>query len=527
MNAILRLVDAAELAPIEITDGEGRPRKQSDILVDLGRRHDLFHDQGGTAYARIGNRVFGIDSRDYREALTGEFYALTNKGPNRNAVGDACATLAAQAKFAGPCHHVWLRVGEDEGNVVIDCGDGRVVIVTPSGPLVAEDAPVRFRRTSGMLALPQIGKPNFSLLWNYVNVRPDHRPLIAGFLLAALRPRGPYPLLIFEGEQGVGKSTLTKFIRYLVDPSTSAVRAPPKEVRDLLVGALNGWLLALDNLSYLSAELSDALCRLATGGAISERALFTNTDEILIEVQRPAILNGIEDPATRPDLADRAIHIEVERASVERTEADLWRDFERDAPAIFAGLLGGLVASLRGHTTVQVGRLPRMADFATWASAGMTPLGFTADAFMAAYRANIASGQGAALESSTVGHAVVEFIRQRGDWSGTASALLGELARQVGESDIRSQHWPKSPRGLAGAIKRLAPALRTAGVDVTKDRDTGPDRERLIRLCSRRKQPSRSSASSGPVDGSDGSDGQNRALHSEADAYRRARDGDL
>lgn len=246
MNAILNLVDAAELAPIEITDGEGRPRKQGDVLVDIGRRHELFHDPDRNAYAKVGARVFSIDSRDYRETLLGTFYDLTGKGANRNALGDACATLAAQAKFSGPCHRVWLRIGDHDGAVAIDCGDDRLLVVGADGVRSVADMPLRFRRTSGMLALPQIGKANFGLLWNYVNVRADHRPLIAGFMLAALRPRGPYPLLILEGEQGVGKSTLTKFIRRLVDPSTSAVRAPPKEVRDLLVGALNGWLLALD-----------------------------------------------------------------------------------------------------------------------------------------------------------------------------------------------------------------------------------------------------------------------------------------
>lgn len=64
-------------------------------------------------------------------------------------------------------------------------------------------------------------------------------------------------------------------------------------------------VLALDNLSGLDHRLPDALCRLAAGGALSGRKLYTDSDETLIEVQRPVILNGIDDLATRPDLAER------------------------------------------------------------------------------------------------------------------------------------------------------------------------------------------------------------------------------
>ncbi|HEY2345415.1 MAG TPA: hypothetical protein VGH80_05955 [Xanthomonadaceae bacterium] len=502
----------AELVAVAIVDSEGKLRKQSDILVDIGRRHDLFHDPDRNAYAKVGRRVFAVDSRDYREILVGAYYTLTNKGANRNAVTDAIATLAAQAKFSGPCHPVALRTGNDAGNIVIDAGDDRTLIVTAAGVLEALDSPVRFRRTSGMLALPKVGTPDFGRLWRYLNVREDHRPLVAGFMLAALRPSGPYPLLILEGEQGSGKSTATRIIRRLIDPSTAPLRAPPGDVRDLLVGALNGWLLALDNLSYLTPQLSDALCRLATGGAISERALYTNTDEVLIEVQRPAIVNGIEDVATRPDLAERALHVELEVIADCRSEADLWATFEADAPAIFAGLLNGLAAAVRDHASVKVGTLPRMADFAQWSAAGMVPLGFTASTFMDCYRENLAVGQIAGIESSAVGSAVIDFIRQRGTWKGTAADLLAELVRKVDEGETRSPHWPKSPRGLAASLRKLAPAFRLADVKIETERATNRERSRIIRLCNQRSESSESSTPSEVADDLDHLDGQNRAL---------------
>lgn len=93
--------------------------------------------------------------------------------------------------------------------------------------------------------------------------------LVVAWLLAALRARGPYPLLAISGEQGSAKTVL----RALVDPNVAPVRALPREERELTISANNGYLLAFDNLSGLPAWMSDALCRLASGGSFAVRQL--------------------------------------------------------------------------------------------------------------------------------------------------------------------------------------------------------------------------------------------------------------
>jgi hypothetical protein len=133
--------------------------------------------------------------------------------------------------------------------------------------------------------------------------------LIVAWLLAALRHGGPYPLLAVFGEQGSSKTVLSKILRALVDPNTAPVRCAPREERDLFIAASNGHLLAFDNLSDVPPWISDALCRLASGGSFAVRQLYTDRDEILFQAARPIILNGIEDVITRPDLADRAIFL--------------------------------------------------------------------------------------------------------------------------------------------------------------------------------------------------------------------------
>src|SRR5262245_62799068 len=112
---------------------------------------------------------------------------------------------------------------------------------------------------------------------------PDDLALVAAWLLAALRPGGPYPLLVVAGEQGAAKTTLAKMMRALVDPNVAPVRTLPGEERDLFIAANNGHVLAFDNLSALPPWLSDTLCRLASGGSFATRQLYTDGDEVLFE----------------------------------------------------------------------------------------------------------------------------------------------------------------------------------------------------------------------------------------------------
>jgi hypothetical protein len=87
------------------------------------------------------------------------------------------------------------------------------------------------------------------------------------------------------------------------------------------------------NLSDLPVSLSDAFCRLASGGSFAVRQLYSDDDEVLFQAARPILLNGIEDVISRPDLADRAIFVTLTAIAEEqrRPEQELWREFETAA----------------------------------------------------------------------------------------------------------------------------------------------------------------------------------------------------
>ena len=292
-----------------------------------------------------------------QQALSGLVAALLLPGDGEAAsaaeIRSALDLLEARAQFDGPQRAVHVRIAEHGGHIYLDLADEhwRAVDIGPEGWRVIEHPPVRFRRPVGMLPLPVPERGgSIETLQSFLNL-PSRNDfvLIVAWLLAALRSGGPYPLLAISGEQGSAKTVLSKLLKALIDPNAAPVRALSREERELMIAANNGYLLAFDNLSGLPSWLSDALCRLATGGSFAVRQLYTDDDEVLFEAARPILLNGIEDVISRPDLGDRAIFLTL--ASIgeaqRRPESELWREFEIARPRILGALLDAMVHGLR------------------------------------------------------------------------------------------------------------------------------------------------------------------------------------
>jgi hypothetical protein len=223
-------------------------------------------------------------------------------------------------------------------------------------------------------------------------------------------------------------------------------------------------------------------------------------DEVLFQAARPVILNGIEDVITRPDLADRAIFLTLPHLceNRRRPEQEIWRDFQVARPYILGALVEAASYGLRNLPKVRLEQLPRMADFAFWSTACETAL-WPAGTFLRAYDANRRAALEDVIEADQVAARVREFMAERATWTGNASDLLriGADASR-GYTLGRADGWPKSPRALAGRLRRAQTSLRTFGIEMAFSRE-GRAGTRIIRLrATQGLQPNRSSAPSVP-----------------------------
>jgi hypothetical protein len=264
-----------------------------------------------------------------------------------------------------------------------------------------------------------------------------------------------------------------------------------------MIAAANGWLMCFDNLDHIAPWLSNAFCRLSTGGGFATRRQYTDDGEMLFDASRPILVNGIEELATRGDLLDRAIIIQLPAIQERdrRPESAFWREFRRAQPAILGSLLDALGRALAIVAGVRLAQLPRMADFMHFGIAVERALNWPAGAFLDAYTRNRHAGHALSLEESVVAGALYAFVARTGTWTGTASELLGALARQVDESIRRRRDWPKTPTALSGQLRRLAPTLRGVGVNVVFDR-TGQFRRITVKPIQRAAEASSPSSAS-------------------------------
>ena len=134
---------------------------------------------------------------------------------------------------------------------------------------------------------------------------------------------------------------------------------------------------------------------------------------------------------------------------------------------------------------VRLKRLPRMADFALWATACESAF-LPAGTFEAAYSNNRRAAIENIIDADRVAAHVRELMADRGQWTGSASALL-----QLGTS---RSGWPKSPRALAGRLRRAQTFLRTLGIEIVFGRE-GRLGRRTIRITAIGEDQSRNTVS--------------------------------
>lgn len=465
--------------PSDATEEQPKNKTIAQLLLELAKAYHYFHTPDQRAYVDVevkgARKTFPVRHKTFKRWLSRELYRLHVKTAGSETLNQVLGVLEGRACFDGEEQEVYLRLAEESGTVYIDLGtdDWTAIAVSAEGWEVISDPPVRFRRPGTLLSLPT-PKPGGTLeeLRSLLNVDEDGWVLVVCWLLFCFYPRHPHPILVIYGEPGVGKTLAARLLKELIDPGQAPLIPRVADLRDLAIAANNRWLLAYDNLSYLTVDQSDALCRISTGGGFSTRTLYENEEETVFEFIRPQILTGIDSLASRGDLLERSLLVELHPIAESKrlTDEELMAKLEQARGHILGALLTALSETLKVLPTVEVERLPRMADFAKFAIAAESALGLPADSFLRVYEGNRQEAHVTALESSPVAMALKRFMASQQRWQGTVSELLEELDHLVDDKTRLGKDWTGNSRSLGRALKRLAPDLRANGLVVTANR---------------------------------------------------------
>lgn len=444
-----------------------------------------------------------------------------DRPPSTNAFSEAVELLRGHARFEASAEDVYVRVAHLEDRVYIDLGDEsyRVIQVTRDGWKVEDNPGIAFVRTGSTRPLPEPkggGAPEDFGPFFPTESKSDLRLLLTFLVDTFLAPqRAARPLLIFEGPPGSAKSTMTAFAKELTDPEVGGLFAPSKSELDLVIAARSSHVVAFDNASVVPPTMSDALCRLTTGGALRTRKLYTDDGEVVFDELRHVILNSIGDVAGQNDLRSRCLFVSARSITHRRDDAEIWEEFEEVKPTLFGVLLGAVAAALAegDQPTISDTEFPRMAGFAKRGAACSEALGWSAVEFLDAYRANIDQAAADYLEEDLVAAAILRETwigarswletRFRGKgigeaqlstwrrswpedavWYGPASDLKAYLESKANFDLTKKQAWPRDNRWFGRKLNMADEPLRQAGWKLEEHRPGGA-RMKVIRRIRR------------------------------------------
>lgn len=480
LQTIYQSVSKAALNSEDDEDGGGR-RSVADKLVDLtlDSNTELYIDQTSEPHVTFPEKTivgFPVKSSVFRRWLSGKYWKETSKGFSGETFLQAVNSLEGKAFHEGDTKILFNRIARVDNTIFYDLGnDKQVVKITAEGWEVTGDCPVKFRRFNHQL--PQVQPLQGGKLEDiikYLNLKSEtDKLLFLTYLVTILVPDIPRVVLINIGDQGGAKSTALRIARSLVDPSISELLSPPSDITELAQASNHHYCLYLDNLSYLKDEVSDVLCRLATGIGFTKRKLFTNDEDVLFNQKVAVGITGINLVAQRADLLDRCLILSFERIPEERRidEEEFWKRFNDEKPYILGALFTTLSNVLRIIVDFKLSHKPRMADYAKYAAAGAIALGRTSEEFLSAFSENIGRQNQAAIESSPTAQAIIEFLSLQDEWSGSSSDLHKELMRIVEKANLQlggSDGFPKSSNWLWKRIMQIRPNLLSLGISVTK-----------------------------------------------------------
>jgi hypothetical protein len=471
-------------------DVEEAPKSAAQVAVEIAKSAiTLSRTAEGAAIATMQvdghEEHYLVKSSAFKQWLISEYRERTNCVVDRNAIAAALDTIEADARKA-KFTEVHIRVAENDGKHYLDlCNDDWQVVEMSAYDdwQIITNPPVKFIRNKGMLPLP-IPIRHTSMfaallkLRRLINVRDKYQfTMFIANEAAAMRPKGPYPILVPNSvEGGAGKTTVSEFATLLIDPVAVPLAAPPEQESDLVATIHSRHMSGFDNISGIKRALSDAFCRVSTGAGFSKRKLYEDFDVVAVNFQKPLVLNGIGDIIKQSDLLQRSLILQLEKLKKNgnKDENEIREEFKTAHPYILAALLDIFSHGLTELPRFKNRRFGRMAAFEKFSLACESAYN-RRPIFEEAYRKIRLEG----VEAVTDGDPVVTVISyilstNNGEFKGNSTTLLKELNKEVSNVTVfrNDNNWPDTPDSLGRWLGRNSDKLSTLGITIKKARDT-------------------------------------------------------
>ena len=423
-------------------------------------------------------RTVRLRSRECRRWLAKLYYIESGKAPGSDSINSAILILEADAKET---RIMFNRIAPDgEGGIWWDMSDewGRAIHITKEGWKILLNPPQIFKHYPHQKPLKTPSEKGSLLpLLDYIIINdPGHQLLSIITPITYLVPEVPHVIEIVSGSKGSTKSSRHRFNRMVIDPSATPLLALPsqKDLNQMVQHADHHYFLIYDNVTKIDEEQSDLLCRVVTGLGFSKRMLYTDDETVIRQLKRCVAINGINIPADKPDLLDRSViqMADMMKDEKRKTEADINKKMEKDAPMVIRAFLDILVLAMNHYDGIKPIRNNRMADYTKWGYAISMAMGLETGYFANAYQANIDSQDEEVISSQPVADWLLKWIdyNKVTKYSGSASDIhqtLTEFAADTYNQDLKYiDDFPKGATPMGKKLKEIAPSLVSQGINI-------------------------------------------------------------
>ncbi len=484
-NANMKLVQQM-MQTLQSAPGGGLPASKREAavnqLLDTLQHAIFFRSETHEPYVLFSDeahhrRVLPLRGRAFARLLARWFHQDAGVPAPVSALRQALELFEARAQEEHPPMPVYNRFGGQatpEGlHLWLDIGDraGRAYCIKPAGISVHDQPAATFLRHPHQLALAPPQWParkngrvssaeTHAALADLRATLPLELPsdwlLIRAWMLAAMNPQIPAPMLCFVGPAGSGKTTAARLIRRLLDPSQA--ESFPLQPEERLALTLERHALPIfDNLGRLRPAQSNLFCRAVSGTSLVAHRGFSD-EERIIRYRRAMILTSLEIPSAAPDWLERALVIKCRPlpAQERREEIEYWSAARKHMPAWLGALLLQQRETLMNYGNEPLPPLPRMADFAAWGAASMRADGRPLQEFFDALAANSRRLNDELLEADPLAAALLALMETRTEaWQGTAEQLLLELRQR----DSLGRFKKYSPDMLGRRLRQIEPYI--------------------------------------------------------------------
>lgn len=421
-----------------------------------------------------------------------KFLSIEGRKRSKDILSQLQEELTANAVVSLERRKVYLRQANIGEEISIDLNNsrGEIARIDRNGFKIIRNDKIHFIRTYSQKELPTPKETGdwVQRLNRFTNFSKEEDLILFIAFLAKTFFEGAFPILVLEGPQGSAKSSTSKLARMIIDPAAPSIVAPPRNIEDVLMESMKGFLLVFDNLSGITAEMSDIFCRVSTGGGLTKRTLYTNDSYKSHQLLRPIIINGIEEPTDRADFSERAIILNLKKIQAEAriSEIEWEKELERELPFILFGFYNLLSDILNILPEVQKTNLPRMTEYSRVGIAIEKALDLQTGFFLEKYGHNLRQKEENAFFNDPLCLALKTIIEsQRGDkqvrFNGSEE-LRQEVLKHISLDYRYSVFCPKSPGAFSARLKRLEPILLSQGIDIERLPRTQNHRPLILKL---------------------------------------------